>query len=50
MRKDNARGKLGKLMRCPRCKYKWRVKNPRKPWICCSRCKKPFKPNQGRIN
>jgi len=47
MRKSNARGKYGKIMRCPKCGYTWKVKNPRKPFICCSRCKRYFKPSKG---
>ena len=47
MKKIGSRGKQkkGKVIQCPRadCKYKWRVKNPNKPFICCSRCKRYFK-------
>jgi hypothetical protein len=47
MRKDNARGKKGTLVQCSKCGYKWKVKNPNKPFICCSNCKRYFKPIEG---
>jgi hypothetical protein len=47
MRKDNARGKEGTLVQCPKDRYKWRVKNPNKPYICCPRCKRYFKSIEG---
>jgi acetyl-CoA carboxylase beta subunit len=42
---DRGKQKLGKKVKCPKCKYTWHTKQLKsnKPYICCSRCKRYFK-------
>ena len=40
MRKYGSVGKSGRLVRCPKCGYRWLTKQ--KGYICCSKCKRYF--------
>lgn len=46
MRIKGSKAKTGRIVRCPKCGYKWRTKQTRqhyREYICCSRCKRYFK-------
>ena len=44
MRKKGSKSKKGRKVKCPKCGYKWKTKQSKKYYICCSKCKRYFKP------
>ena len=40
MRTKGSKAKNGKIIQCPKCRYKWKTKQ--RGYICCSKCKRYF--------